>query len=734
MTTEQDDGALAANGDTRKEMLVSWVMARVERWRRHRDSNYAKRWAEYYRLWRGFWADNDKTRDSERSRLIAPALQQAIEMTVSEMEEAAFGRDSWVDVSDDIDDQQKDDAEEIRDHLIEDLEWANVKKAVAETFLNGALYGTGIAKLRVGRGDVLTAEVDEYGNMAAQSDNRIKVFVEAIHPLNFVIDPAAKTIDEALGCAHELVVPQHRIQQGMESGRYYKVALGEWSGEDMTVSEMGLLSSARDIDHADSVYITEYHGLVPKKYLDKNYKPDSDPEGLVMKDEDGAPIEEDGELVEAIVTIANKSILLKERPTPYVMKDRCVISYQHETVPNQFWGRGVAEKGYNPQKALDAELRARMDALGLLTYPVMGADATRLPRGLDLRLRPGKMFLVNGRPSEILEPISFGNLDPSTFQNASDLERMVQMGTGAMDSAVSSSEQRRNETVGGMGMIQSGFLKRAKRTMGNVERQFLQPMVHKALYRYMQFMPERYPYDPELIVRGTMGIMAREFEMQNLTQLMQVIPPESPVFNILIKGILENSVGPSRAELVAAVNQSMQPDPQKQQMEQQMQQIQLQNAQLQNMELQGKALKAMADSELSRARAEHEGVKASLEDDKVNILAAQTAVSSKQADIQREQMVHEHIQSHLDRHHEKQMGLFDAAHTSFESGQDRSHTSTEADKSRKHETNEAVRERSFGSQEAQKDRGHQTNEGRAERSAKLKIAKSKPNPKVTQKR
>jgi hypothetical protein len=87
-----------------------------------------------------------------------------------------------------------------------------------------------------------------------------------------------------------------------------------------------------------------------------------------------------------------------------------------------------------------------MDALGLLTYPIMGADATRLPRGLDLKLRPGRMFLLNGRPSEILEPITFGNLEPNTFQNTADLERMVQMGTGAMDSATPLDSNRRNET------------------------------------------------------------------------------------------------------------------------------------------------------------------------------------------------------------------------------------------------------------------------------------------------
>ncbi len=730
--------ASAANADIRKAMLVEWVMSRVERWRRHRDQNYAKRWAEYYRLWRGFYALDDKNRDSERSQLIAPALQQAIEMTVAEMEEASFGRDQWVDVSDDVADEEKQDAEQIRDFLIEDFEWAQVQCAVAECYLNGAIYGTGIGKIMYGSGQVSSIYTDEYGETSAEIEQRPKVSLEPVHPLAFVIDPAAKRIDEALGAAHELVVPKHRISTKQARGVYYKTPLGEWTGEDMMISETGKLSSARDIDHSESVFITEYHGLVPKKLLDPGYDPSMDEE-LVIKDDQGAPIIEDGELVEAIITIANKSTLLKDVENPYTMKDRCFIAYQHDTVPNQFWGRGVAEKGYNPQKALDAELRARIDALGLLTYPIMGADATRLPRGLDLRLRPGKMFLVNGRPSEVLEPITFGNLDPATFQNSSDLERMVQMGTGAMDSAIPTGEQRRNETVGGMGMMQSGFLKRAKRTMGNVENNFLKPLVQKSLWRYMQFSPERYPTDYELVVNGTMGIMAREFEVTQLTQLLQVIPPESPMFMLILKAILDNSTVPSRGPLKNALEQMTQPNPEQEAINQQMQQMQMEAAHWTNEKLKAEALKAYAEAERARAQAEHEGVKASLEDDKVEIMAAQTVIANKKEELNRHNTLIQAHDNEKQRQHEKEMGFNEMAFSAYDGEKSRSHEASEKDKERKHSGREASRDRGHQSREASKDRGHtsreaqadrkfQSQEGKSERDTKVKIAKSKPKP------
>ena len=117
------------------------------------------------------------------------------------------------------------------------------------------------------------------------------------------------------------------------------------------------------------------------------------------------------------------------------MGDRPFVAFQLDRVPNKFWGRGVAEKGYNPQKALDAELRARIDALALTTHPMMGVDATRLPRGVKFEVKAGKTILTNGDPRTTLFPLNFGTLAQSTFTEAAELERMVQMGTGAMDSA-----------------------------------------------------------------------------------------------------------------------------------------------------------------------------------------------------------------------------------------------------------------------------------------------------------
>ena len=81
------------------ESLEDWVMYKVNDWRDYYESNYDVKFNEYYRLWRGIWSDEDKTRESERSKIVAPALLQAVENNVADIEEATFGRGKFFDLS-----------------------------------------------------------------------------------------------------------------------------------------------------------------------------------------------------------------------------------------------------------------------------------------------------------------------------------------------------------------------------------------------------------------------------------------------------------------------------------------------------------------------------------------------------------------------------------------------------------------------------------------------------------
>jgi hypothetical protein len=209
-------------------------------------------------------------------------------------------------------------------------------------------------------------------------------------------------------------------------------------------------------------------------------------------------------------------------------------------------------------------------------------------------------------------PFKFAGVDQNTFHQSGELERMIQMGTGAMDSATPNSINPRNQTASGMSMISSAAIKRTKRTMQNIERTFLIPLINKALWRQMQYNPERYPpMDYKFIPRSTLGMMAREFEQQQLTNLLGTVPPDSPAYWMLLNGIFENSSIDKKEEMMQIISQQMQqvmnpppppPDPsielekQKMQMEaqhkQQQNQLEAQRIQTENERINVERMKA----------------------------------------------------------------------------------------------------------------------------------------------
>ena len=558
------------------DSLTTWVMSKCEDWRDHYDVTYREDHEEYYRLWRGIWAAEDKMRESERSRIISPALQQAVESSVAEVEEATFGRGKWFDIRDDKADQNPADIQLLRGQLTEDMEFVKARKSIAECILNAAVYGTGI-------GEIVLEEVTELvpatrpvmeGAMRAVGVEERQRFVAKLVPVlpqNFLIDPIATNIDEALGVAIDKFVPRHIVEEGINSGIYFDVDLEDATDDDKIAFDPEQ-ESRYDID---KVRLTTYYGKVPVElYNEELY-------GEVMSEDD----EEDmakGAYIEVVIVIANESQLLKLEANPYMMQDRPVIAFAWDNVPSRFWGRGVCEKGYNSQKALDTELRARIDALALTVHPMMAVDASRLPRGAKMEIRPGKTLLTNGNPSEILQPFKFGNLDPNTFNQAASLQQMVQQATGAIDTAGIPSFAGSEATAAGISMSLGAIIKRHKRTLINFQDSFLIPFVSKAAWRYMQFNPELYPVqDYKFISSSSLGIIAREYEVTQLVQLLQTMGQDSPLYPTLVQSIIDNMNLSNREELIAKIQQASQPNPQAQQAQQAQMQLQMETAKAQ---------------------------------------------------------------------------------------------------------------------------------------------------------
>ena len=467
----------------------------------------------------------------------------------------------------------------LRRKLAEDFESCKIRKAVAECLINSAVFGTGI-------GEVVLEEIKEMapatepimgGDLQAVGVNitdRAVVKLKPILPQNFLIDPVATSVEDAYGVAIDEFVSKHSVELLQEQGVYRDARI------DSAVPDTDLEPDQDlTIYNDDKVRLTKYYGLVPKELLEQ----------------EDVEVEGDSMYVEAIVVIANGGTLLKAEANPYMMNDRPVVAFPWDVVPGRFWGRGVCEKGYNSQKALDTELRARIDALSLTIHPMLAVDATRLPRGAKPEVRPGKMILTNGDPREVLQPFNFGQVNQITFGQAAALQQMVQQATGAVDSAGIAGQVNGEATAAGISMSLGAIIKRHKRTLINFQQSFLLPFVTKAAHRYMQFDPENYPVaDYKFTATSTLGIIAREYEVTQLVQLLQTMKQDSPLYPVLLQSIIDNMNLSNREELIAAMQQAGQPNPQAQQMAMMAQQAQIELQQSQTNALNGQAAESQA--------------------------------------------------------------------------------------------------------------------------------------------
>ena len=548
--------------DSDKE-LISFVVSHTDRWREWRDTNYLDSWLEYERIFRGQWDAADSTRSSERSRIISPATQQAVETRHAEIVEAIFGNGEYFDIADDVADAQTIDVALLKQQMTEDLDKEQIKKYISQVELLAEIYGTGIAELIVQKKTELIPTTmpmpDGTGAYGVMEKEYTCLKVNPINPKNFLIDPNATTVEDAMGVAVEKYVSIHKVVEGMEKGIYRKVNVGPIF-DDADLDPTQETSQFQD----DKVLVLTYYGLAPREYIEDLENGDAEVVDLFPDD---SVADKYSDLVECIIVVANGNLLLKAEKNPYMMKDRPVVAYQDDSVPGRFYGRGTVEKAYNMQKAIDAQLRAHMDSLALTTSPMVAMDATRLPRGAKFEVRPGKAILTNGNPSEILFPFKFGTTDNNNLATSQNFERMLLQATGTVDASGQPTPATRDGAQ--LSMSVAGIIKKYKRTLMNFQEDFMVPLIRKAAYRFMQFDPERYPtVDLKFTPLATLGIIAREYEQQQLIALLQTLGPDTPVLPMILKGIIQSSSLANKAQMEAKLDEMMQPNPEQQAMQQ----------------------------------------------------------------------------------------------------------------------------------------------------------------------
>jgi hypothetical protein len=519
-----------------------------------------------------------------------------------------LSRNEFFDIEDDFEDQDSKDVGFLRQKLKQNFKKDKIRKAIHDIMQLGEIFGTGVGEIIVSK---VKEQVPEKQQMmpgvaavGVRVKDRISVRLHPVHPRNFIPDPNNADLDEALGYAIEEKVPLHTVVGAMASGEYKLYSLSDCSA-DTEIEPDGIAVPYRE----GTVRVFRWYGKVPKEYienLDKDEETESDAISEALESLGNDRYEDYADMVDAIVHIAEGSHLLKAEKNPYMMGDRCCVVYRPQTLAGRFWGIGAVEKGYSMQKGLDGQLRAHLDSIGLTAAPMVGIDASRLPRGFKFTIQPGKTVLTNGNPDEVIRPINLGQPTPVNIETAQLFERFLQQATGTIDSAGLPQQVNNQTDAGAMSMALSGIIKKHKQALLNFQEDFLIPFICRAAWRYMQYDPDNFPVkDWNFVPASTMGIMAREYEQQQFIALMQTLGPESPIVPLLLEGIVENSSLSKREDIIAALRQMNQPNPEQQQQEQQQMQMQMQmlQAQLQEIQAKAKSLEADAMKKMEEAKA-----------------------------------------------------------------------------------------------------------------------------------
>ena len=209
---------------------------------------------------------------------------------------------------------------------MEDFKIDKIRKSIDQIALMAEIYGTGIGEITVVTDKTFVPATKpipgEMGQAAigVEEKSRIGVKIVPVNPKNFLFDPNGTSVDDCMGVAVEKYISLHKIVKGQEDGIYRKVALGT-DAEDTKLEPTQEITQYQD----DKVRLLTYYGLVPRELLSK-----SDNEDVVDLFPEESAQDEYSDMVEAIVVIANESVLLKAEESPYMIgSSDCCVSGRH---------------------------------------------------------------------------------------------------------------------------------------------------------------------------------------------------------------------------------------------------------------------------------------------------------------------------------------------------------------------------------------------------------------------
>lgn len=441
----------AAPAKPRIDAIAEYVQAQYKKWKDARSSLETK-WLEQYRLWRCVADPQDKTRTSERSDIKMPAIKEAVTNFTNSMMQIVFATEPYFDL-------QPNHADNVRPTMLKQyMHWLfDKEKFTAKAklfFTEQGIYGTGFSRVRsyvetkqrvqttrtnrpqLNPITMQVENVEETTRERLETDYTRPCF-EPLSIYNVFAPPQATGVQpgEAEGVVIRTTYTPAGIAQLRDRGVIEILpeedATGSPNDSTDTLRTRLQYSGIASTDAGnDPIEVLEYYGWIPPEVL-KEAGMLGGPESLDLTNPEDTDEPSKFEGRELVVIVCDSKVLNPSTlEPPFGITERPLMMDRFEQVPGEFYGIGIAEIANGPQKALNAVVRSRIDNKALAINQVFAADRRKLTSGQDLGVYPGKFFLTEGNPKDVINQFTIQDVTSGTYQDAAEYERYIRSAHG----------------------------------------------------------------------------------------------------------------------------------------------------------------------------------------------------------------------------------------------------------------------------------------------------------------
>lgn len=308
-----------------------------------------------------------------------------------------------------------------------------------------------------------------------------------------VVDPA--TGEQMFGLDGEAVVDQpepEMVEQPVmdpETGEpvmvmqpydylVYQGPASEW----VDIFDFWVAPEAKDIDHARYTIQRSYRDLayVKQKVAEGVYRlpPGVTDIGEMWREQDdGTEIRADVtgdttrsaadttrrpcELLEfwtddgRVITMLNRQAVIRHQESPFWHGEKPYSVFPDYIQEGEFWGMGEIEAIEGLQDLANSIVNQRIDNVRLTMDKMFAINTKAIEDERDLVIRPGGTIRITGdwTPQEAIQPIDLGDVSASAFEEAAEVERMIERTSGVSAYQLGTGDEGVNRTATGVSLI-----------------------------------------------------------------------------------------------------------------------------------------------------------------------------------------------------------------------------------------------------------------------------------------